>query len=277
MTGSEAFPTYAVLGNPIGHSVSPVIHNAAFRAAGRLARYEARRVSASECGPVLRDIALGGGGGNVTVPHKTRVLPFLDHQTLAVQATGACNTFWARGGAVWGDNTDVEGFRATWDGVAIAEILRWDVLVLGAGGAACAVVLALLDTPGVRRIWIWNRTAARVERLARHFSDPRIRPIADWRGVSASVLVNATSVGMDGIECPVRLCELRPGLVRIIDLVYSKAGTPLTREAAELGIPAQDGKEMLIRQAEASYACWFGAPPPRDAMRGALDEWCRGR
>ena len=134
---------YAVLGDPVAHSLSPVIHNAAFRVTGRDASYVARCVSAEECGPVLRSLALGGGGGNVTVPHKERVVPFLDRRTRAVEDTGACNTFWARDGEVWGDNTDVEGFLGTWRGVVggggtgrrSASARRGRC---GEGGAACA-------------------------------------------------------------------------------------------------------------------------------------------
>ena len=263
--------TYAVLGDPVAHSLSPAIHNVAFRAAGRDAVYEAHRVSEEECGPLLRALALGGGGGNVTVPHKERVLPFLDRRTRAVSATGACNTFWVADGEVWGDNTDVEGFLGTWEGAVAGLPDGIEVLVLGAGGAARAVLFGLLGLGAVSRVLLWNRTAERSQVLARHFGDDRLRPVAEWRGRTPGVVVNATSVGLDGRGAPIDLRALGAPPRRLIDLVYGKNATPLCRQAAEMGIPVGGGREMLIRQAEASYTRWFGEPPPRGVMKRALE------
>lgn len=296
---------YAVLGDPVAHSLSPAIHNAAFRAAGRDALYVARRVSGEECGPVLRALALGGGGGNVTVPHKERVLPFLDRATEAVAATGACNAFWAEGGDVWGDNTDVEGFLGTWEGAVTGLPGTLDVLVLGAGGAAKAVVRGLLEssgaarithgrerpsrgpklatrggacftgTPGgacprVARVLVWNRTGGRARDLVHRFGDARVARLREWREAAPAVLVNATPVGLGGRRAPLDLRTLKAPPRRVIDLVYGREPTPLCRQAAGMGITAVDGREMLVRQAEASYLRWFGEPPPRGVMRRAL-------
>lgn len=261
---------YAVLGDPVGHSLSPAIHNAAFRAAGRDAVYAARRVSGEECGPVLRALALGGGGGNVTVPHKERVVPFLDRRTGAVAATGACNTFWAEDGDVWGDNTDVEGFLGTWEGAVAGLPGALDVLVLGAGGAARAVVWGLLESSGASRVLVWNRTGSRARDLARRFGDPRVYRVRGLRKTAPAVLVNATSVGLDGRAAALDLNSLRAPPRRLIDLVYGKEPTPLCRQAAAMGIAAVDGRDMLVRQAEASYLRWFGEPPPRGVMSRAL-------
>ncbi len=297
--------TYAVLGDPVAHSLSPAIHNAAFRAAGRDALYVARRVPGEECGPVLRALALGGGGGNVTVPHKERVLPFLDRTTEAVAATGACNAFWAEDGEVWGDNTDVEGFLGTWEGAVAGLREAVDVLVLGAGGAAKAVVWGLLESSGAARIspgrerpprrpklatrggarfmgmpggscprvasvLVWNRTGGRASELVRRFGDARVSRLREWREAAPAVLVNATPVGLGGRRAPLDLRALRTPPRRVIDLVYGKEPTPLCRQAAGMGIAAVDGRDMLVRQAEASYLRWFGEPPPRGVMRRAL-------
>ncbi len=273
MTGRPADrpATYAVLGDPVAHSLSPVIHNAAFRVTGRDATYVARRVTAEECGPTLRRLALGGGGGNVTVPHKERVLPFLDRRTRAVVATGACNTFWARDGEVWGDNTDVDGFLGVWEGV-VAELAEdFGVLLLGAGGAARAVLYALLGLPRVARVLLWNRSGVRAGKLVERFCDSRLSRIGDWRGESPEVVVNATSVGLDGRAAPLDLRELATLPRGVIDLVYGREPTPLCRQAAVLDIPARDGREMLVLQAEASHARWFGRPPPRGVMERALE------
>ena len=261
---------FAVLGDPVGHSLSPAIHNAAFRAVGRPAVYVARRVTAKECGPVLRSLALAGGGGNVTVPHKEAVLPFLDRRTEAVEVTGACNTFWAEEGAVWGDNTDVEGFRSTWEGATRGLPGEVEVLVLGAGGAARAVLLSLLEAPGPPRIRLWNRTAARARVLAGHFGAGRIELLRHCAGTAPEVVVNATSAGLNGQSAPIDLARLGAPPRCVIDLVYGSEPTPLQRRALALGAAVVDGREMLVRQAEASHVRWFGEPPPRGVMTRAL-------
>lgn len=246
------------------------MHNAAFRADGRDARYEARAVSAAECGAALRELALGGGGGNVTVPHKERVLPFLDRRTAAVSATGACNTFWADDGAVWGDNTDVAGFAAAWRVATAGLSGDLEVLVLGAGGAARAALFALLADARVGRAEVWNRTPGRAEAMLRHFGSPRAALARDWRRSEAAALVNATSAGMNGSAAPVDLEAMAAPPRTLVDLVYGAEPTALVSQAERLGVRAMDGREMLVRQAEASYARWFGAPPAKGVMRCAL-------
>lgn len=272
MGGGGGAAVFAVLGDPVDHSLSPAIHNAAFRAAGRPAVYVAKRVGAEECGPVLRSLALAGGGGNVTVPHKEAVLPFLDRRTEAVEATGACNTFWAEEGAVWGDNTDVEGFRSTWEAVTGTMPKEGlEVLVLGAGGAARAVLFALLEAPGPPRIRLWNRTGARAGELAGHFGEGRIAVLDQFAGETPEVVVNTTSAGLDGRSTPIELARLGAPPRCVIDLVYGSRPTPLCRRALALGAVAVDGREMLVRQAEASYERWFGEPPPRGVMTRAIE------
>ncbi|MDE2763581.1 MAG: shikimate dehydrogenase [Gemmatimonadota bacterium] len=261
---------YALLGDPVAHSLSPVIHNAAFRAAGRDATYVTRRVSADGCGAALRALALGGGGGNVTLPHKRRVLPFLDRWTDAVAATGACNTFWAKGGEVWGDNTDVEAFLGTWKEAVAGIAEAAGVLVLGAGGGARAVLHALSEVSDESRVLVWNRTRARALDLGRRFGETRVCVVEEWRETAPDVLVNATSVGLDGRAAPVDLQALKSPPRGVIDLVYGRRPTPLCRQAAGMGIAVVDGRSMLVRQAEASYLRWFGAPAPRGVMTRAL-------
>ena len=265
---------YAVLGDPVAHSLSPVIHNAAFRAARRNAVYVARRVDADECGEVLRDLALAGGGGNVTLPHKELVVPFLDRWTPAVSATGACNTFWADDGEVWGDNTDVEGFNGSWRSAlsGMESGLRdpLSVLVLGAGGAARAVLFGLLDSVAGLRILLWNRTGSKARRLVRYFGDPRMRAVSDWRTAAPDVVVNTTSAGLYGAGMPIDLDELARGPLALIDLVYASEDTPLCRAAKDLSIAVTDGRDMLVRQAVASQERWFGERPPLEVMKRVL-------
>ena len=271
---------YAVLGDPVRHSLSPTIHNAAFRKAGVSAVYWARPTAAADCGVVLRDIALAGGGGNVTAPHKERVVPFLDEASEAVAATGACNTFWSVDGKVHGDNTDVEGFLETWDRSCRAARTtrageRWErggpsVLVLGAGGAARAVLFALIRTGPLTCAWVWNRTHARAAALVEHFLDDRLRAVRDWRGTAPDLVVNATSVGLTGKRAPIDLAGLARPPGAVIDLVYGKVPSPLAMQAAALNVHAADGRDMLVGQAEASFRRWFGRSAPPGAMAEAL-------
>lgn len=268
---------YAVLGDPVAHSLSPALHNAAFRKAGVDAVYWARPTRTADCGLVLRELALAGGGGNVTVPHKERVVPFLDVASESVRATGACNTFWADGEKVYGDNTDVEGFLGTWRRSCRAARAegRWgpegpSALVLGAGGAARAVLLAMVQAGPLARADLWNRSPDRAAALVQHFRDDRLRAVPDWRGTAPDLVVNATSVGLDGRTAPLDLKRLARLPRAVIDLVYGKAPTPLARQSAAMGIHATDGRDMLIRQAEASYRRWFGGDPPPGAMAGAV-------
>ena len=263
---------FAVLGDPVAHSLSPRIHTAAIRAAGRDAVYVARRVSAAECGAVLRELALAGGGGNVTVPHKERVLPSLDRWTEAVARTRACNTFWARDGVVWGDNTDVDGFTGSCTAVLGGFSKGLEALVLGAGGSARAVIFGLLQRKEVARIHIWNRTPERAYELANHFADSRLSVVRDWQGIAPGVIVNATSAGMTGAKSPIDLDTLESPPLAVVDLVYRRGRqTPLVRQALAMRISAVDGRDMLVRQAEASFVRWFDEPPAPGIMRGAME------
>lgn len=283
--------SYVLLGDPVAHSLSPAIHNAAFRAAGRRAVYWARPTSAGECGNILRAVAQAGGGGNVTAPLKEAAARSLDAATGAVAATGACNAFWAHDGVVHGDNTDVEGFVGTWkrtlgaggprtrrDGAPQEAPEGPEVLVLGAGGAARGVVHALLEFGLAGRIELWNRTARRAERLAERFAGAgppggpsnRVRVVAAWQGRAPDVVVNATAAGMDGRSAPIDLRKLAVLPSGLIDLVYGEALTPLVRQARAMGVAATDGRDMLARQAEASYRRWFGEDPPAGVMAGAV-------
>lgn len=287
--------SYVLLGDPVAHSLSPKIHNAAFRSARRQAVYWARPTSAAECGAVLRATALAGGGGNVTAPLKGAAARSLDAATAAVRATGACNAFWARDGVVHGDNTDVEGFLGTWkqtlgeggprvgqDGAGACDAPDppegLDVLVLGAGGAARAVLHALLEFGLARRIELWNRTAGRTERMVEGFArgarrsrvSEQVRAVRGWQGTAPDVVVNATAVGMDGKSAPMDLRELASPPRAVIDLVYGDEPTALVRQARAIGVAATDGRDMLSRQAEASYCCWFDEDPPAGVMAQVL-------
>lgn len=266
---------FALLGDPVDHSLSPRIHDAAFRALGLDAEYRAVRCDTADVPALMRSLAQQGGGGNVTVPHKLTAAASLDVASDAVRATGACNTFWLDGDRLAGDNTDVVGFARALHAF-IGDPADMDVLLLGAGGAAAAALFALL-TAGVGRVTVINRTHARaLDMLARvaGLENPRVRLVASLEEVQADpfdVAVNATSLGLrERDPLPVDVTGV-PMFAAAFDMVYSPNGTAWTRAAIGAGLPAIDGREMLLQQAAAAFERWWGQPAPIDVMRAALD------
>lgn len=264
----------ALLGDPVDHSLSPRFQNAAFAAAGVDAVYVALRCSGDGFDGLLRGIARAGGAGNVTLPHKTRAAGIVEERTGAVERTGACNTFWLENGRVHGDNTDVEGFgRAAREVVGPPAGAR--VLVLGAGGAARAAVLALIDARA-DRVHLLNRTPGRARAL-REALDPegrRVSVVEESGRLTREgydLVVNATPLGLRRDDPPPLPLDRPARVGAVLDLAYRPGGTDWTRMARAAGIPAADGLEMLIQQGAASYRRWFpGKEPPIAAMRDAL-------
>lgn len=261
---------FALLGDPVSHSLSPVFQNAALRAAGLDGVYVALRCAPAEFAGVMRGLALAGGGGNVTVPHKQAAAAAVDRRTATVERTGACNAFWMEDGEVWGDNTDVAGARA-----AIRALLGGDapesVLLVGAGGAARAVLCALEGAP--RRVTLLNRSRERARELADRFQSEglgiEILPLdADLAGREFGLAINSTALGLRPTD------PLPPtGGARVaaaLDLVYSPAETAWVHHMRARGIPAADGKEMLLHQGAAAFRRWWNTEAPLDAMRTAL-------
>lgn len=265
----------ALLGDPVAHSLSPRFQNAAIRAAGIDAIYVALRCDAAAVPGLLRGIAAAGGAGNITIPHKAAAVTLLDVATPAVERTGACNTFWTEGGGIHGDNTDVDGFAAACRGL-IGAPAGARVLVLGAGGAARAAVVALLDARA-DAIHVLNRSPARAAALTAAL-DPRGRKVvaldtgAPLHREGYDLVVNATSLGLHDDD-PLPLDLALPARVgAALDLVYHHrpGGTRWTAEAARLDIPAADGTEMLLLQGAAAFQRWFEREPPLAVMREAL-------
>ncbi len=264
---------FAVLGDPVAHSLSPAIQNAAFRAAGLDGRYVAIACEPDDVAPAMRTLARAGGGGNVTVPHKRRAAAALDRAAAAVGRTGACNTFWGEGARTCGDNTDVEGARRAVRAVLEGPARGARVLLVGAGGGARAAVAALVDE-GAAEVRVVNRTAARARAMAAEAGDARVRVVADvdvLEGRAFDLVLNATSLGLSARD-PLPVALDRLGSVgAVLDMVYAPAGTRLTAAARARGIPAMDGGEMLLRQGAAAFELWWGREAPLPAMRRALE------
>ena len=271
MTLGASTRLFAVLGDPVSHSLSPKIQNAAIQSAGLDAVYVAVRCEADGLEGLMRGIAFSGGGGNVTVPHKEAAAQALDVPSDLVRKTGACNTFWARDGALHGDNTDVPGFRGALTSLLGTPPRGLRVLLLGAGGAARGALLGLL-LDDVASVAVWNRSFERAERLCADVADGRARALGslDDAGSDFDAVVNATSVGLSPIDgTPIDLDRV-PSLKAVLDLVYRPEETALVREARGRGIAAADGGEMLVRQGAEAFERWWDRPAPLSVMLGAL-------
>lgn len=271
---SSATQVFAILGDPVAHSRSPLLYNAAFAAAGINAAYGALRCSANDFAGLLTGLARAGGGGNVTLPHKGLAAQTVEKPSPRVIATGACNTFWLKGKRVHGDNTDVIGFSRAVRNV-MADLKGTRVLVIGAGGAARAVLHALL-ADGCGAVTVLGRTRTRA-RAIREVAGARAHRVAFTteqkllRNEGFDLVVNATPVGLrDTDRLPFRLSALS-GVTAVYDLVYRPGDTAWVRYARSLGLPAEDGKEMLVQQAVAAFELWFAVDAPVAAMRKAFD------
>ncbi|TDK44446.1 shikimate dehydrogenase [Antarcticimicrobium luteum] len=269
-------PLAGVIGTPIAHSKSPRLHRHWLRTYGINGHYIPMEVRAEDLEQVLRTLPkMGFVGANVTIPHKEKVLTIADQVTDRATLIGAANTLIFRpDGKIHADNTDGYGFM---------ENLRrgapgWDpasgpAAVLGAGGAARAVICALLDA-GVPEIFLTNRTRVRADKLKQDFGQ-RIC-VVDWVQAGniiedAALVVNTTSLGMIGKpELRVPLDGIGPQTV-VTDLVYNPLKTRLLQVAEEAGATAVDGLGMLIYQAVPGFERWFGIRPEiDDATRAAV-------
>ena len=257
-----AGPRAFVVGHPVAHSRSPLIHGTWLRQLGLPGRYERVDVAPGDLPGFVRGLAAAGfSGGNVTVPHKTAVLALVDHCDEAARAIGAVNTLWFENGRLHGGNTDAWGFTANLD----AGAPGWDragahAVVLGAGGAARGVVHGLLGR-GLS-VAVVNRTAATAAALAAHFgSAVSAHPWAALPACldGAALLVNTTALGMAG-QPPLALAlDPLPADAVVCDIVYVPLETALLRDARQRRNRAVDGLGMLLHQAVPGFARWFGA------------------
>lgn len=258
-------PRCFVIGHPIAHSRSPLIHGHWLKRYDLAGSYEAVDVAPAALGPFVTRLKDGEfAGGNVTFPHKEAIQTFLDEIGPAARAVGAVNTLWREGRRVHADNTDVLGFLAHLD----ASVPGWEArtgtaLVIGAGGAAKGICYGLIQR-GVPRILLVNRSRARAEELAAALGQAIV--LRDWSDAAACVgeaglIVNTTALGMQGQPAlDLDLSALKPGTI-VDDIVYVPLQTPLLAEAQRRGGIAVDGLGMLLHQAVPGFARWFGLTP----------------
>lgn len=256
---------YGIIGKPVGHSLSPAMHNAAFQHKGINAVYLAFETGSPEKAvDAVRTIGIKGL--SVTVPHKESIMPFLDEIDKTAKRIGAVNTVRNSNGVLSGTNTDWIGAVKALK--AVIDLENTEVTVLGAGGSARAVIFGLLKEKA--KVHIANRTKEKAGRLAEEFGCS-FSGLDDLSGINGAILVNTTSVGMGELRgiSPVPKQLLKQFSV-VMDIVYGKEKTRLLQDAEEFGCIIVEGIEMLLHQAAAQFEFWTGKKAPFDAMRKAL-------
>lgn len=273
-----------VIGSPIKHSISPAIHNAAFAATGFDARYDAIEVAPDALGDWVRSVRVTETlGFNVTLPHKVNIRRHLDAVEGDAELAGAVNAVVASGTAqgvhLVGTNTDTVGFRRLLSDDADLRLRDQRVLLLGAGGGARAVALVALQDRATQ-LWVANRHPERARALladlkaigletrseALALDDPRVVPALR----EASIVINATSVGLAGEELPMSLEGIRANSVAV-DLIYNPLQTAFLREAQRQGARPLGGLGMLVYQAAAAFERWTATEAPVQVMRAAAE------
>ena len=260
--------TVGVIGDPVRHSLSPTLHNAAFEALGVDARSLAFPVSDGDAAAAVAAMrTLGLRGLSVTMPHKEAVIGAVDHTSAAVDTLGAANCLVNDAGVVAAHNTDGDGLVRSVRVESGFDPADARVVVLGAGGAGRSVIEAL-GRAGAAEITVVNRSAARAEAAAAvggtaaGVGSPSAVAVAD-------LVVNATSLGMDGESLPCDPSLFRAGQV-VVDLIYRPLATPWLTAAREAGAVAVNGVGMLLHQAAIQLELWTGQDAPVDAMRASV-------
>jgi shikimate dehydrogenase len=270
-----------IIGDPVEHSRSPQMHNAAFAELGLDYVYVAFHIRPDDLRAAMEGFkAIQVAGINVTIPHKQAVIPFLDEISREAELIGAVNTLIFDNGKIAGDNTDAPGFLQAMEEEGFDVPHGQSAVVLGAGGSARAIVVALA-LAGLKSITIANRTVSRAVSLAADLSE-RTGTSIDGIGLddarlpgtiaTGALIVNTTSVSMD-VSHPllIRPEWLDPQSI-VYDIVYTPPETRLLKAAAERGCPTIGGLGMLVHQGAIAFKKWTQISPPVETMRGALQQ-----
>ena len=267
-----------IFGDPIAHTRSPVMHNAAFRARGLPYVYVPFLVRSADLPRAVHSIrALNLGGINVTVPHKERIVRYLDVLSAEAELCGAVNTVVNRDGTLFGDNTDGRGFLVSLQERTLSPRRR-EIVLIGSGGATRAVLVSLIRA-GSARITIVNRTLAKAQALARAYGSlykTRLEalPLDVLRDSAllknAALVVNCTSVGLHGEEFPPLLYTATPRGCLFYDLLYRPGLTSFLQQARKAHRPIIDGRRMLLHQGALAFSLWTREPAPVEVMARAL-------
>jgi len=252
---------FGVVGDPVLHSRSPAIHNAAFEALGLSASFELLPTAQENFDVVARALRSGElSGVSVTMPHKDNAFSAVDDMAGTAVRSRSVNTIVSDRGHLHGYNTDIEGVRYAFGRLNIS--MASPVLVLGYGGAARA---ALIGLEGSHAISLTGRDLSRAYQCVSAV-DVDANVVAWGTAIPGAVVVNATPLGMDGEDLPEGLVDMAAGL---LDMAYGHGSTPATRAAARRGIPNADGLDMLVGQAVAAFELFTGVLPDREIMERA--------
>lgn len=260
---AEPSPRAFVVGHPIAHSRSPLIHTHWLKTLRLAGTYEKQDIAPADFAGFLAGMRQAGFiGGNVTIPHKETAFSLVARRDAAAEAIGAVNTIWMEDGELCGSNTDAYGFAASLDDDAPQWRESQVAVVLGAGGASRAILHALSEA-AIGEIRLVNRTEARARTLAERFGGVTVFPWDDLDHLlaAADLLVNTTSMGMDGNAAVLPDLALLPRHAIVSDIVYVPLLTPLLVEAKRHGLNVSGGLGMLLHQAVPGFERWFGVRP----------------
>ena len=265
-----------IIGHPVGHSLSPLLQNTALEACNLNYVYVPFDVHPEELGTAVAGLrALGVEGFNVTIPHKSSVIPFLDHLDESAELAGAVNVVRNDGGRLIGYNTDGAGLLKS-----LAEDLDFipgtgRIVVIGAGGAARGAVAALCRA-GASRLVVVNRSQDKaldlINSIRQHFKNIDICAVGTAEELApyladCALVLNTTSLGMKNETIPFLKVTALQTSVKVYDMVYTPAVTPFLREAMSRGITCANGSGMLIGQGEYAFNIWTGRMPPPGLMK----------
>lgn len=267
--------TYCIIGDPVQHSLSPLMQNAAFSALGIKSTYISFRVPSKDLKPSIESLkSIGIAGFNVTIPHKMSILQYIDELDDTASKSNAVNTVINDMGKLIGYNTDIYGF--------IQPLYRRNidfkgkkVLIIGAGGAAYAIVTALSYEKGIEEIRVVNRSSHNASKLVEHALKLGLNTHKEdfenlcKLALQSDLIINSTSIGLNNESSPIERNFINPNSI-VYDIVYKPIDTDLIRKAKEVNAKVVYGYEMLIAQGAQAFKIWTGCDAPIDAMKKAL-------
>jgi shikimate dehydrogenase len=262
----QVFKRAFVVGHPISHSKSPLIHGYWLKKYGLEGSYEAVDVSPDEYPSFIQMLKLDDAeflGGNVTIPHKEQTFKLVDYVDDIAAQIGAANTIYKEGGKLHATNTDVYGFTANLDDFDKSWRKGKKAIVLGAGGASRAILFALKQI-GFDEVFLFNRTIERAENLAQAFGNYiKVLPVNELQSglQDADLFINTTSLGMGGTKVPSLDFTVMADDALVTDIVYTPLITPFLQMAMDQNMKIADGFGMLLHQAVPGFEHWFGERP----------------
>ncbi|HEY7108891.1 MAG TPA: shikimate dehydrogenase [Nitrososphaeraceae archaeon] len=271
----QGFNTYCIIGDPIDHSLSPALHNAAFKSLNLDATYIAYKVPKDELAIAVASLkSVNISGFNVTMPHKVEILNFIDKRDASVEKAGAANTVTNYNGELQAFNTDIVGFINPLQKRKV-DFSGMVVLLLGAGGAARAILAALGEVKGISKVYISSRNEIKLNHLINTGNEIGLECIStnnneiNALSKSSDLIINATPVGMNREPSLIDYRNISEKCI-IYDIVYNPLITPLITNARKANAIVIYGYEMLLEQASESFKIWTGIIPPIETMKKVL-------